>query len=467
MNKDIFLDSNRITKAENLLNRFQTLKAILPCINADCKRIGQLIIHGPNRSGNQTFKFKCCNTTASYQVYYNQLKTPKGAITPNVLKRKQDQSPLRETRPSNYAPKTPSPLKNLRTSVPMAQENVVPDNSIQDSTIPVEDLLHELTTLKTSLEDIQTKDNYRFTQIETDIQQLKDSQSIISTKIDKLIQILDTRAKSPAKPVTRIVPIEIESQDTPYTEVYTDASEQPVRNIERKNASPTFAEICSKYKPDQQDGIMAILQRSKRPKFLKPKNDIEQNLKVRTIYISGIPFMTLRELRGLLYNARVVMSKILNISWCGRSIVEVITTAEYGFAFSNLIKKINVWNIVSDYDPSIGLGRTDEAKERAQEGFIRRIAKAMVSSPSNTVKHFYQGIINKSEDRIKIKITKLIQELLSKEESSPVFKRSRSRESVSSQGSAKSKVSNQGSDMELSLTQDPSQEVEQANAEHQ
>ena len=93
---------------------------------------------------------------------------------------------------------------------------------------------------------------------------------------------------------------------------------------------------------------MATLQRRKLPTGFPTPVDLKH--KVRRIYLSNLPQLPIRELKNHLFTVRFCLSRILNISYVGRSIVEFTVHEDYEHAFKNRAKNLDL-PILEKYHP--------------------------------------------------------------------------------------------------------------------
>ena len=134
--------------------------------------------------------------------------------------------------------------------------------------------------------------------------------------------------------------------------------------------------------------------RNNEPIQFQKQAEADHNL--RLIYVGGISFMQIRTLKDKLFQLRFLLSKIRNIRWIGRSILEFLIDEEYSTSFIDRLKEFNGYvrflpsfDIFQSPRPNQRESEIDEAQERAIRGIVLQRDK----SNDQSVHNFFDQII--------------------------------------------------------------------------
>jgi hypothetical protein len=179
-------------------------------------------------------------------------------------------------------------------------------------------------------------------------------------------------------------------------------ADQRGSNASTTTARPSFAEIVAKHQPDRQAGIQALLAatRTNAPPGRAPNRPASRG-PLKLLYVNGLNFITLREVRSLLYNARFLMSKIRNVSWIGRSHLEFLIESDYEVYFRQQITDLHVLSILEDFDARVhSKDPSPAALSDAQDRFAARVERILVNTHQEQVRSFFTNYVRQSAPRI-------------------------------------------------------------------
>jgi len=135
---------------------------------------------------------------------------------------------------------------------------------------------------------------------------------------------------------------------------------------------------------------LSILHRKKLP--VAPNeatpNDIKH--KLRRVYINGLPHLRLKELKQLLFETRFALSKIVNLSYVSKSMVEFTLLEDYHDGFVAHAKRCEL-DVAAKIDPSVPCDpkATAAIKEQITLAFRHRLSK-LASSERALVSGYFR-----------------------------------------------------------------------------
>jgi hypothetical protein len=157
---------------------------------------------------------------------------------------------------------------------------------------------------------------------------------------------------------------------------------------------PSFSDVMKrlKAKEDEKPAMiksLAILQRRKSPHSSASPVDLKHN--VRRIYVSNLPRLRLSELKKHLYALHFALSKILNISYVGKSIVEFTVMEEYEASMKAHLKRCEL-PILEEYHPGKAYDpkATTEIANAVLDAFKARLAHLAKDSARPPMKAFFE-----------------------------------------------------------------------------
>ena len=205
---------------------------------------------------------------------------------------------------------------------------------------------------------------------------------------EKLLQLGTTRPEYPLSPPCDS-PLSENAIGPEYDQLLLKESSR-VANWVKK---PSFSEMAKRLKisPNQEKMAiesLAVLHRKKTP--IINATEIDKKHHVRRLYVSNLPRLRISELKRHLFRLRFSLTKIWNISYVGKNIVEFTIMEDYENAMTSLLKKVNL-KLLEDYNP---LGANDpNATEDTQKIVFNavksRLANLSIQKPHSKLSSFY------------------------------------------------------------------------------
>jgi hypothetical protein len=127
----------------------------------------------------------------------------------------------------------------------------------------------------------------------------------------------------------------------------------------------------------------------------------------RSVYVAGFEYIKLREIWKALFNARFQVSRIITIQWIGKTVLDIIVSADYHLQFISELALNNKFRILT-FNPSCNLkALTSEQNETAMRAFAVRCIKNITNTANSTacINHFKnisQQYCDKNQDLSKI-----------------------------------------------------------------
>jgi hypothetical protein len=110
----------------------------------------------------------------------------------------------------------------------------------------------------------------------------------------------------------------------------------------------------------------------------------------QSIYIGGFEYVKLREIWRALYTAKFQVSRIVNIQWIGRTVLDIVVTSDYHLQFVSELTLNRKFRILS-FNPSCNLTEnSQEANENAMQKFSIRCIKNILNKSNSPlcINHF-------------------------------------------------------------------------------
>ena len=126
-----------------------------------------------------------------------------------------------------------------------------------------------------------------------------------------------------------------------------------------------------------------------------------------SVYVAGFEYIKLREIWKAFYTARFQVSRIINIQWIGKTVLDIVVSADYHLQFVSELALNNKFRILT-FNPSCNLkAPSSEQNETAMRAFAVRCIKNItnVSNSTTCINHFKnisQEYCNKNPDLSKI-----------------------------------------------------------------
>jgi hypothetical protein len=157
---------------------------------------------------------------------------------------------------------------------------------------------------------------------------------------------------------------------------------------------PTYASICKRMKLSD-DQVPAALKSLAALQRRKPAGNASSSLEaqhnVRRFYIGNLPHLRLSELKTHLFNLHIQLSKILNMSYVGKSVVEFIILDSYESSFRSRINLLSL-HLLEKYDPSVARdpNANDTTRDTVRQAFCLRLSRLTDHSTREPVRAFFK-----------------------------------------------------------------------------
>lgn len=167
----------------------------------------------------------------------------------------------------------------------------------------------------------------------------------------------------------------------------------PISSASSFKGRSTFADILKRVKITDTErpaalNALAVLQRRKPSPLTNSPIDLKH--KIRRIYVGNLPRLPLSELKKYLFTLHFSLSKILNMSYVGRSIIEFTIMEDYE---RSMLAHLNRYEfpILQNYHP----GKAQDPKASSEvansvfSSFKARIQRLAEQSRKNSVKEYF------------------------------------------------------------------------------
>ena len=120
------------------------------------------------------------------------------------------------------------------------------------------------------------------------------------------------------------------------------------------------------------------------------KNRSNQTINTTSIYVGGFEYLKIREIWKAIYEARFQTSRIINIQWIGKTVLDIVVTSDYHLQFVSELSLNKRFRILT-FNPSYNKNaQSTEHSESAMRSFSVRCIKNILN-PSNSlicINHF-------------------------------------------------------------------------------
>ena len=159
-----------------------------------------------------------------------------------------------------------------------------------------------------------------------------------------------------------------------------------------QNPRPTYAAMVKKCNVPDDDAADAI----KSLAFLKRRKDASfrpnstQDFGLVKIYVSGLPFVPIRELKSHLFKLHFMLTKIYHMSYVSKTTVEFLIPSDYNASFRSKCTTYE-FNIMAKYDATkpFAQNASKEVVDKVRQGFISRLEKALKNKAINKMASMY------------------------------------------------------------------------------
>lgn len=127
---------------------------------------------------------------------------------------------------------------------------------------------------------------------------------------------------------------------------------------------------------------------SKLSTVAKPRKP--SSVTTQSVYVAGFEFLKIRDIWNALFNARFQVSRIINIQWIGKTVLDIVVAEDYQLQFVSELTLNKSFRILN-FDPSTNSKAQNPAQqETSMRAFAVRCIKN-ITNPSNSdacVNHF-------------------------------------------------------------------------------
>ena len=151
-----------------------------------------------------------------------------------------------------------------------------------------------------------------------------------------------------------------------------------------------FASTTSDHRRDGLKTLRSLIkpQPASRPKQIKDEA-------TTAIYIAGFEFIKYKQIWSALREAKFQVSRIHNIQWIGKTILEFVVASNYRAQFSSEMKVIGFK--IKEFDPSVNKKASTPAEcKMAKQAFVTRCVKNILYSKSPLTREFFKVAISKA-----------------------------------------------------------------------
>jgi hypothetical protein len=114
------------------------------------------------------------------------------------------------------------------------------------------------------------------------------------------------------------------------------------------------------------------------------------------VYIGGFSFQKLRNIWAALKTARFQISRIFDIQWIGKTVLEFIVAQDYELQFVSELTTTNTYRVL-DFDPtSNARAASKEQAETAMRSFAVRCAKNVIFNRDGPVRDHFSNLAEKA-----------------------------------------------------------------------
>ena len=398
--------------------------------------------HAASTLGKVYNRFKCsssaygCKSSFSpvymltiYQEGMAFLKEP--STQHSGLKRSRSQSPPFLTQPLSSTNRSAreSATSSTASSTPATQAPPVTPATQAPSVAPHDlTISNKLDTLTNLFEKSLTQSNQRYERSLSNFEKVISTLDHVTEKnlaLEKTIQTLTSKLNQiEAKVLTLETlppPIHVPASpplEAPYCEqpTSTNASfpkptSNPESPLENSSKSTSWAAIAAGAKTSlnqnnlrqkakqsinteqRVEGIIALKTLALPDRTLKTRPHLSQTT---ALYIGGFEFQKLSVIWKALRAARFQISRIVEIQWIGKTILEVVVSSDYYTQFASEIAATNSFRILK-FDPSTHSKATTPAQsETAMRCFAVRIIKNILFGRTEASRNHFQRIGNEA-----------------------------------------------------------------------
>ena len=153
---------------------------------------------------------------------------------------------------------------------------------------------------------------------------------------------------------------------------------------------PRYADVLSRFRSDEKEAVtsaLSLIRGNRATPVSAPVFRAESDHQVRNVYIRGFDWNRISVIKRAMGTLKFYMSQVVNVSWLGHYILEVVVMEGYEAKFIHQINAIPGLSAVPDFKV---LGRTDDDQSEAKRRFTHRAQGIINSTNREVVKHLFQ-----------------------------------------------------------------------------
>ncbi|OMJ25196.1 hypothetical protein AYI70_g1061, partial [Smittium culicis] len=125
----------------------------------------------------------------------------------------------------------------------------------------------------------------------------------------------------------------------------------------------------------------------------------EKNHKLARIYVQGISRQRIKDIKGCLFDMRFQLSKIYNLDFIGKRMLEFTVTEEYAPAFCARVKAFEFLKLMPKVNPAEPNDRTadEETKAACRTAYINRLKKSIEKATKPEIRQYMTELLAEVE----------------------------------------------------------------------
>ncbi|OMJ11303.1 hypothetical protein AYI69_g9880, partial [Smittium culicis] len=262
-----------------------------------------------------------------------------------------------------------------------------------------------LANMKALINTNRTADLARIQQLEDENKHLKDQLLIQTKRIDRLtqqskktVQPLRPQPAQPSASTPSAQPINFHFGSA-STATLLPAQPTPSEAPAFKKLS--YSEIAKSQSKTKMEA-KKLTQSIRKLVGTKPINSgtmAEKNHKLARIYVQGISRQRIKDIKGCLFDMRFQLSKIYNLDFIGKRMLEFTVTEEYAPAFCARVKAFEFLKLMPKVTPAEPNDRTadEETKIACRTAYINRLKKSIEKATKPEVRQYMEELLDEVE----------------------------------------------------------------------
>jgi len=323
----------------------------------------------------------------------------------------------------------PTVTTRAKAKLQLTQNDTISTQSETESITPIRYVVDDTSSnTSSSNESFKTIQDYNFSDNTTshssqsqEIESLKKENKLLRDMVSQLnlqmnqlmSQVAQLTAVMNQTTVTPNINLNNSSVSFPNTNHLTSSSNPdeefpplPIRPTSNTSNSQSWAAIATLPNASQvaQQRAKDNLQRPERregfqelKKLIKPPTRQIKKANTSTtssaVYVAGFEFVRNKVIWENLRKARFQTSRIINMQWIGKSIIEFIVNDSYKIQFQAEIKELNAR--IVNFNPSNNVrATTTEQRTQTKQNFVIRCLRNIFQSTNPAVQTYFQKLLN-------------------------------------------------------------------------